>query len=287
MMKKIEVSKINIENIQDKLICPTCSKQININGFSLKCERGHSFDMSHKGYINLSRKNKNKEAKIYDRKLFESRKKFINSGYYVELHNIISKIINDKKDSDTIVDMGSGDGTHDNLIYQKLNNKNTKTFGVDIAKDGIDISSDYVYDNFIPILADLNILPFGDNSIDVILNILSPSNEKKMQRVLREDGIIIKVTPKKEYLKELRKALELREYENEEVIEKNIKNNYIIKQKYEISNNYDLNDNDLHNLINMTPLAKNRNFSKRISNITIALNIYLLKPKSENNNECL
>lgn len=46
-------------------------------------------------------------------------------------------------------------------------------------------------------MADLNNIPLKDESIDIILNILSPSNESEMSRLLKKDGIIIKVTPKK------------------------------------------------------------------------------------------
>lgn len=281
MLKKIEVSKINIENSLNKLICPICLDTMYVENISLKCKNGHCFDISSKGYINLCMKNRN--DKIYNVKLFNSRKNFIISGYYAELHNLIAKIINSKSGINSIIDMGSGDGTHDNLIQKKIENKNTIIFGVDISKDGIILSSEYIYDNFIPILADLNNLPFANNSIDVILNILSPSNEKEMKRVLKNDGIIIKVTPKKEYLYELREALNIKEYENEEIIERNIKNNYIVEKKFEINTTHHIDSNDFNNLLTMTPLSNNKNIVNEIDQITIALNIYLLKPKWGNN----
>lgn len=126
--------------------------------------------------------------------------------------------------------MGCGDGTHDNKIYSLLKNKQSFLLGIDIANEGIICSSDYVGNNFIPIIADLNDMPFVDNKVDIILNILSPSNEKEMKRILKDNGIIIKVTPKKDYLIELRNALNIKDYENELVIEENIKKNYIVKK---------------------------------------------------------
>ena len=47
---------------------------------------------------------------------------FIKKGFYYELHKLISKIIIEKDDSSqVIVDMGCGDGTHDNMILNLIN----------------------------------------------------------------------------------------------------------------------------------------------------------------------
>ena len=42
-----------------------------------------------------------------------------------------------------------------------------------------------------------------------------------------------------------------------------------------------LNDQTMLNLINMTPLSKNYSCDKKISKITIALNIYVLKVRKK------
>lgn len=202
---------------------------------------------------------------------------FIKKGFYYELHKLISKIIIEKDSSQVIVDMGCGDGTHDNIILNLINNNQSFIIGVDISKVGVECATDYVKNNFVPLIADLNYMPLKDKSVDIILNILSPSNEKEMNRILKQDGIIIKVTPKKEYLYELRELLNIKEYENELQIEKNIDKNYIILKKYTINEKKELNEVSMLNLINMTPLSKNYNCDKAINEITIALNIYVLK----------
>ena len=170
--------------------------------------------------------------------------------------------------------MGCGDGTHDNIILNLISSSQPFIIGVDISKVGVECATDYVKNNFIPLVMDLNYMPLENKSVDVILNILSPSNEKEMNRILKQDGIIIKVTPKKEYLYELRELLHIKEYENELQIEKNIDKNYIIVRK-------ELSEESMLNLINMTPLSKNYNYDKMINEITIALNIYVLKVRDK------
>ncbi len=196
-MKKVDCSIENYNNLQSILICPLCSNNLIIDNNSLKCLNNHTFNISKKGTSILYKTSKLKKDKLYDKNLFINRRSFINCGFYDELHNKIIKIINNY-DNDIILDMGSGEGTHDIKIKSKINNANTSLIGIDLAKDGIDLFNDYMDDNFIGIMADLNNIPLTDESVDIILNILSPSNENEMSRLLKKDGIIIKVTPKKE-----------------------------------------------------------------------------------------
>ncbi len=278
-MSKIDQFEINYNKLSEKIRCPFCNKEMFFHDNSLHCPSNHTFNISKKGTTILYKTSKLKQDKLYDKNLFINRRSFINCGFYDELHNKIIKIINNY-DNDIILDMGSGEGTHDIKIKSKINNANTSLIGIDLAKDGIDLFNDYMDDNFIGIMADLNNIPLTDESVDIILNILSPSNENEMSRLLKKDGIIIKVTPKKEYLHELREILNIKEYENEDVIFNNINNKYEIISKDEYMKTFSLNNEEFNYLINMTPLSNNYQHIPQIDNITIALNIYVLREKN-------
>ena len=75
--------------------------------------------------------------------------------------------------------------------------------------------------------------------------------------------------------------MNIKENENKLKIEKNIDKNYIILKKYTINERKELNEESMLNLINMTPLSKNYNYDKMINEITIALNIYVLKVRDK------
>ncbi len=278
-MKKVDCSIENYNNLQSILICPLCSNNLIIDNNSLKCLNNHTFNISKKGTSILYKTSKLKKDKVYDKNLFINRRNFINSGFYDEVHNKICSIIK-KYNNDIILDMGSGEGTHDYKIIKGLNN-NCELIGIDLSKDGIDLFNNYLNDNLLGIVADLNNIPLDDGSIDIILNILSPSNENEMSRLLKKDGIIIKVTPKRQYLHELRDILNIKEYENEDIIFNNIKNKYEILEKDEYIKTFDLNEEEFNYLINMTPLLNNYNNIPKIDEITIALNIYVLRNKNE------
>lgn len=278
MLKKAEYIKNNLKDM-DVLMCPLCYDKLMLYNNSLVCDNNHCFDISKKGYVTLLKKNKLRSNYIYDTCLFRSRYKFISKGFYNELHVLISKIIKDKVSNAIILDMGCGDGTHDNIILNLLDNKECFIIGVDISKEGILCATDYVSNNFIPLVADLNYMPIKNHCVDVILNILSPSCEREINRVLKKEGIIIKVTPRKGYLCELREIFNIKEYENEVLIEKNIANNYDIVDKYVIDRKMVLDYDDVLNLINMTPLTRNYKGNINLNEITISLNVYVLKIK--------
>ena len=281
-MKKINYFISNYNKLSEILICPFCSEKLNFCNNSLKCINNHTFNISKKGTTILYKTSKLKQDKIYNKNLFTNRRNFINNGFYDELHNKICNIIQDRENQ-KILDMGSGEGTHDYKILKKLNNNNLQMIGIDLSKDGIDLYNDYINDNTIGIVSDLNNVPIKDKSIDVILNILSPSNENEMLRLLKPDGIIIKVTPKKQYLYELRDILNIKEYENENIIFDNINKKYEIIEKDEYIKTFKLDDKTFNYLINMTPLLNNYNEIPKIDKITIALNIYVLKKKNNYN----
>lgn len=277
-MKKIEYAINHLNDLNGIIICPYCKEDLFIRENSLVCINNHTFNISKKGSVVLYKTSKLKKDKIYNTELFNNRRNFINSGFYNEVHSKISEIINENKPN-IILDMGSGEGTHDIKIIDNLKDKNIKVIGLDLSKEGIDLSNDFIEKNYIGIVGDLNQLPIKNKTVDLIINFLSPSNESEMARVLKKDGIIIKVTPKVEYLYELRESLKIKSYENEDIIENNIKNKYDILKKYEIVNTYSLDKLLLNYLVKMTPLMNNINIIPDIKTITIALNLYVLRIK--------
>ncbi|MEH6944579.1 SAM-dependent methyltransferase, partial [Bacillus sp. JJ722] len=73
------------------------------------------------------------------------------------------------------------------------------------------------------LIQDLANTPFKAQQFDVILNILSPSNYAEFNRLLKDDGLVIKVVPRADYLIELREALfdpsSKQSYSNAETVE--------------------------------------------------------------------
>lgn len=219
------VKSIRIED----LCCPICKSDFSLQSKSLICAKQHTFDFNKKGYIKLIKNYKNHSDQVYTNELFVNRKKIIAFGFYDELHKKISEIINSMFNKPIkILDIGSGEGSHTNNIIKEIKLKNC--YLTDIAEEAVKLSAEFLSPQMTPIVCDAYNLPFK-KCFDVVLDILSPYNYKQVYSVLKENGIIIKVVPTKDYLKEIREANNLKQYEeNEDVVENFKKHFHLIKK---------------------------------------------------------
>lgn len=226
---------------------------------SLVCSNNHTFDLAKQGYVNtLTRPVKSN----YDRDLFKARHETImTSQLYHPFHQIVSEIVDehlaDNKRNNYILDAGAGEGSH----LAKISEQTINEFigiGIDLAKEGIRLAaSNY---QAIWLVADLANIPIKNDSFQVILNILSPANYQEFNRILANDGLIIKVVPGSNYLKELREFLfhqeEKETYTNDKTISL-FKENFPMVQIRNVTYTKEFNQNALKHLIQMTPLAWN------------------------------
>lgn len=243
--------------------CPICNEEMNV--YELKdmvCRQGHNFNIARKGYINFLLKPVKTD---YDKDLFYSRNLIHTSGFFNPLLESISNSIRkrmDKKDfrKVNILDAGCGDGSHVGQIVTELKEKtdrDIKGFGVDISKEGILLASKQYFD-ILWCVADLANLPFASGGFDVILNILSPANYDEFHRVLKDDGLLIKVIPGGDYLKELRsifyQGTEKEEYSNDEVV-RLFSRKFKVLDTIELKYSHKMDKDNLAHLIAMTPLS--------------------------------
>lgn len=261
-------------------ICPICKNTLITKEKFLQCCNGHTFDYSKKGSVNLIKTNYYKYSEIYTKDLFFARREFIKNNFYNDVYinivNILLKYRTTKSDI-KILDVGCGEATHSMLILNKID-FDYIYYGFDYSIDAINMASDYISDNKIFIKASVDNIPLKNNSIDFILDFLSPYNEKEFHRVLKNDGIIVKVSPGKEYLKELRHEMNLKEYQKENEVFHTIDNRFDIIDIIRIKKNVLLDNLQMCQLIKMTPISKMET-NVNISNITIDLNIYVMRVK--------
>lgn len=242
--------------------CPICSNPVEvINLRSLICSNHHCFDISKQGYVNLlSHPLKTK----YDRKLFESRKMFSQSGFFDPLiAQICENMLEELKPTSKfikILDAGCGEGSHLNNIQQRIIEQsrcNLLGIGVDISKEGINIASRSP-SKTIWCVADLAKCPLIDKLFNFILNILSPSNYSEFHRMLADDGMVIKVIPESKYLQELRGILynqtDRTVYSNENTLEL-FKRNFDLVDIQRVQYGVTMENKYIEQLVHMTPLS--------------------------------
>jgi len=265
--KKITIARENIARYIDFLRCPLCGEGFGLPDFSLRCRNRHTYDLAKKGYVNLFN-GFTKITQVYDKNLFRARKSIADSGMYSPLADELCRIIsarapnhpNHPDGARHVLDAGCGCGNLTREIFGKLGAApKTLMFGADLSKEGIDFAaSDFCGDNLIWLVANLNNLPFADSKFDVILNIMSPANYEEFRRVLIPGGLLLKVVPDADYLKELRRFIygenDRNEYSNKDVLS-NLSENLTVSELIGVKYTHPVAADNIGELFDMTPLT--------------------------------
>lgn len=281
MLSKLEQSKILFNKSSKLLICPICKTSLQLEGNSLVCENEHNFNISKKGVVVLQTKTNPYTSDVYTKSLFENRRRVIKKGLYAKVYDEIAKQVNKlKRDDVVLLDLGAGEASHLNSICKLLNAKSLG-FAVDISKPAVELASDYIGDGIVSIVADTNNLVFADNSIDVAIDFLSPISISETMRALKPGGIIVKVIPNSEYLKEIRSLIGQKDYERNSEVLDNIQSKTQIERIQDVKYSLPLDEETKLALIQMTPLTNHVDIKdldlNLLKNITIDLKIITIK----------
>lgn len=200
--------------------CPICQENLTLVETSLKCDNRHSFDLAKFGYVNLAPQIK--QSANYDKENFQNRQQILEAGFYQAILEGISDLLATKPSAKTILDIGCGEGFYSRKLQEVHPDKTFYAF--DISKDSVQIAAksepNWAVNWFV---GDLARLPIKDASMDILLDIFSPANYGEFRRVLSKDGILIKVIPTENHLKEIRQMVQgqltKKDYSNQDIKE--------------------------------------------------------------------
>lgn len=250
-----------MDKYQELFICPLCEKPMQVISLqSLVCSNLHCFDIAKQGYVNLSSRGSSTK---YDKKIFECRRRISKGGIFNPLYDAISQIIMSQHLSDepvSILDAGCGEGSHLNKIQIEINQKKPiplAAVGVDISKEAISLAA-AEYREAIWCVADIANCPFANQQFNFILNILSPANYSEFKRLVADDGLVIKIVPEQNYLKELREIFyegsDKKGYSNALTIS-HFNEQFDLLDAVSIQYQVNLNEALIEPLLGMTPLS--------------------------------
>ena len=261
--------------------CPICQENLTLLESSLKCNNRHSFDLAKFGYVNLAPQIK--QSANYDKKNFQNRQQILEAGFYQAILEVVSDLLSNSKNAKTILDIGCGEGFYSRKLQERHPDKTFYAF--DISKDSVQIAAksepNWAVNWFV---GDLARLPIKDASMDILLDIFSPANYGEFRRVLSKDGILIKVIPTKNHLKEIRQKVQdqltNKDYSNQD-IKNHFQNNFTILSSKTTSLTKPITAEQLQALLSMTPLLFHINQSKidwsQLTEITIEAEILVGK----------
>lgn len=291
-MNKKERSARAVSQVEELLQCPICQEAMTVVDVkSLICNNQHTFDFAKQGYLNLLGRQSNDQ---YDKKLFDARQQIITETVlYGSLHTEVVKVIRKyqglKDEPLVILDAGSGEGSHLQKMLDERVGEQTVAIGLDIAKEGI-VKAAKEYIEPIWLVGDLANIPLADASVDVIFNMLSPANYEEFNRILADDGMIVKIIPRAHYLTELREVMfadrPQKTYSNEDTLALFHKH-FELLESIPFQHQQSLSEAAMLNLLHMSPLGWNANeaqidaFLQRDSSmITIDVELLIGKKKA-------
>lgn len=236
------------------LICPVCREAlIKENPRLYRCSKNHCFDIAKQGYVNLFQSYQSKNKRHGDDKLMiKARTDFLDRGYYAPLRELICTLL-DKHlvDNASILDAGCGDCYYTSEIFNFLSEKNVNITGVDISKDAL-IGASKRNKNITLAVSSVFSIPVADNSCNAVLNIFSPLAVDEYRRILKNDGIFLRVIPLENHLFGLKSAVYDTPYKNPE--EDINYDGFTLLEKQDLKYCITLKSNeDIINLFKMTP----------------------------------
>ncbi|HGQ7035692.1 TPA: putative RNA methyltransferase [Streptococcus pneumoniae] len=261
--------------------CPICQENLTLLETNFKCCNRHSFDLAKFGYVNLAPQIK--QSANYDKENFQNRQQILEAGFYQAILDAVSDLLASSKTTTTILDIGCGEGFYSRKLQESHSEKTFYAF--DISKDSVQIAAksepNWAVNWFV---GDLARLPIKDASMDILLDIFSPANYGEFRRVLSKDGILIKVIPTENHLKEIRQKVQ-DQLTNKDYSNQNIKNHF--QEHFTILSNQTasltktITVEQLQALLSMTPLLFHVDQSKidwsQLTEITIEAEILVGK----------
>ena len=261
--------------------CPICRENLTLVETSLKCDNRHSFDLAKFGYVNLAPQIK--QSANYDKENFQNRQQILEAGFYQAILEGISDLLATKPSAKIVLDIGCGEGFYSRKLQEVHPEKTFYAF--DISKDSIQIAAksepNWAVNWFV---GDLARLPIKDASMDILLDIFSPANYGEFRRVLSKDGILIKVIPTENHLKEIRQMVQdqltKKDYSNQDIKE-HFQEHFSIQSSQIVSLTKPITTEQRQALLSMTPLLFHVNQSKidwsQLTEITIEAEILVGK----------
>ncbi|MBE1573020.1 putative RNA methyltransferase [Amycolatopsis roodepoortensis] len=182
------------------LRCSVCGDPVGLTERTVRCDRGHSFDVAKQGYVNLL------HARIPagtadTAPMVAARVDLLSSGAYLPLADALAKVASDHVENGMVIDAGAGTGYYLAHVLDAV----PAAYGLALDVSAVALrraaraharAGAAVWNLWEP-------WPVADSSASLILNVFAPRNAPQFHRVLTADGLLVVATPNPGHLREL------------------------------------------------------------------------------------
>lgn len=196
-----------LDDVLDLLICPVCRGSFAALPDTVRCDRGHSFDIAKQGYVNLLT-GSTRPGTADTPAMVAARDEFLTAGHYAPIAARLAQLCADAR---TIGDAGAGTGYY---LAAALPPGGVG-LAMDVSKPALKRAA-RAHPRLGAVAADVwRPLPVRDGALDALLNVFAPRNPAEFARVLKPEGRLLVVTPGPGHLRPLVERLGLLRVEEE------------------------------------------------------------------------
>ncbi|MER5639295.1 putative RNA methyltransferase [Kitasatospora sp. NPDC002227] len=194
-----------LQDIERYLACPHCAQPLTLDGRTLRCTAGHSFDQAKQGYVSLLPGDAHTGTGD-TAEMVAARSDFLAAGHYRPIADALAAAAGDAADG-LVTDLGAGTGYYLTHVLEQA--AGGVGAALDISKYALRRAAK-AHPRIGAVVCDAwRPLPLQDGCADLVLNVFAPRNGPEIQRVLRPGGRLLVVTPTSRHLGELVAALGL------------------------------------------------------------------------------
>ena len=254
--------------MSELLMCPICREALHLDGKTWQCANRHNYDQAKQGYVNLHVvQHKHSKSPGDTPDAVAARRRFLQSGAYQPLQQAVSELLQSIS-AKAVLDIGCGEGYYTQAMADVV----PQVVAVDIAKSAVQTAAkqsqqsneDNKAQNITWVVGTGAVLPVLDQSMDVSSSLFSPLPKMEMLRVLKKQGYLIIATPAPQHLFAMREALfdEVKAHEPDKFLAQ-MAPEFSLVSKQIITTDLNLDQNQLKDLIAMTPYAWKAKADKR------------------------
>ena len=228
------------------LACPVCGGLLSRREDGLACDRGHHWNVHKKGYVTFQQGG---DQLRYSQSLFQARARVFSAGFFDPVVEMVLQRM--PAGAQTLLDAGCGDGWYVGAIMQER--PAMAVVGVDLSSAAIAMATNHPVPG-VWCVGDLRRLPLADHTMDVLLDVLSPAAYDDFGRVMRREGLLLKVYPQENHLREIREAAGLPPYVPGQV-EDHLLRHFLMDSRIHLRRTMEVTETLWADLVRMTPLS--------------------------------
>ncbi|MEU6233083.1 putative RNA methyltransferase [Kitasatospora sp. NPDC047058] len=195
-----------LQDIEPYLACPHCAQALTLDGRTLRCPGGHSFDIAKQGYVSLLAGDAHTGTGD-TAEMVAARSDFLAAGHYRPIADALADAAAATAPEGLVADLGAGTGHYLAHVLDALPAR--PGAALDISKYALRRAAK-AHPRIGAVVCDAwRPLPLRDASAGLVLNVFAPRNGPEIRRVLRPGGTLLLVSPTPRHLRELVTALGL------------------------------------------------------------------------------